>query len=538
MDSRICLLAVAALFIDTDASPGPTRLGLNPSIVAAPLVTPSPHNSFEPTRTLKGRGIVSNFESDVSGVLSSLGSNIPSYVASGVPQWWENIPTGTQVMSSLGLNDGDLAATPTSVQNFPPYANWTDQGWNVRFHGNIYRQPNTSIETLNDRANDFLLGTSIEELPPDQAAQARNVTAEIFIVQDGDASPPIFTLEPSTLTGASGQPGGGGAVTPNGGSQVVKFAFNVTTEGDFDQFVPIQSNGLADGNQTNHIQRLDVFTNGTDTGNATAYLVPPDGLTIVSDIDDILRITEIWDPEQIIDNTFARPYVSWMNMPDIYRNWSESLNISNQATHFHYLTTLPEQVTRNYEQFIYATYPGGSFDTRPLNFSDVTATLSIRKYLLNKIFETYPLRKFILVADTSNSDVMRDYPAMVSEFPGQVQCIFLRNSTATSSDYFPYDTSGFKGINQQQYMFFVTPDDLMNLDIANGNCYNNSVPQNVSFGYEGLPFGLTTGNGQSSAPESGASTGAASGTMSLRQSRRVDILVGASMLIFLFRWLQ
>jgi phosphatidate phosphatase APP1 len=30
--------------------------------------------------------------------------------------------------------------------------------------------------------------------------------------------------------------------------------------------------------------------------------------------------------------------------------------------------------------------------------------------MLVKIFETFPQRKFVLVADTSNSDVMRDYP--------------------------------------------------------------------------------------------------------------------------------
>lgn len=54
-------------------------------------------------------------------------------------------------------------------------------------------------------------------------------------------------------------------------------------------------------------------------------------------------------------------------------------------------------------QFIYSNYPGGSFDTRPLNFSDVTATLSIRLFLLQKIFATFPTRKFVLVADTSNS---------------------------------------------------------------------------------------------------------------------------------------
>ena len=108
--------------------------------------------------------------------------------------------------------------------------------------------------------------------------------------------------------------------------------------------------------------------------------------------------------------------------------------------------------------FIYKNYPGGSFDDRPLNFSDVSATLSIRKFLLDKVFQTFPERKFVLIADTSNSDVMKDYPAMVTDYPGQVQCIFLRNTTNTDpGDRFPYDTSGFKNVNASMYMFFVVP---------------------------------------------------------------------------------
>lgn len=524
MRAPTCILVASAVL--ADCLPEPTQLVPKRVQASGAQVTASPANS-NPTRTYKNRrDIFGDVDGDVSSILGGIGSNVPSYVASGVPQWWESLPTGTQVQSSLGLSDNDLAATPTSVANYPPYANWTDQGWNVRFHGNIYRQPNTSIDTLNDRANDFLLGTSIQQLPPDQAAQARNVTAEIFVVQDGNAPPPVFSLEPAPSAGASGEQGGGGAVTPSGGNQVIQYNFDVTVEGDYDNFVPIQSNGLEAGNQTNQIQRLNVQTNGTDSGNATAYLVPPEGLTIVSDIDDILRITKIWDPAEIIDNTFARPYVPWMNMPDIYANWSRALNVSNQTTHFHYLTTLPEQVTRNYEQFIYATYPGGSFDTRPLNFSDVSATLSIRKFLLDKVFETFPRRKFILVADTSNSDVMRDYPAMVTDYPGQVQCIFLRNTSATdSTDKFPYDTSGFKNINQRMYMFFVTPDDLTNLDIANGECYNNSVPQNLTFGYQGLPFGLSTGDGKKSA------------ATAMWKGRSVSLLPTVVALTGLFIWL-
>ena len=42
----------------------------------------------------------------------------------------------------------------------------------------------------------------------------------------------------------------------------------------------------------------------------------------------------------------------------------------------------------------------------------------------------------------------------------------------------------------------------MNLDIAGGQCLNTSVAQNLTFGYQGLPFGLSTGDGESAAPSS------------------------------------
>ena len=283
-----------------------------------------------------------------------------------------------------------------------PYGNWTDQGWNVRFHGNVYKQPNISESKLDDLANVFLIGTSVQALPPAQASQARNLTAEIYVLQQSNQNV-TFNLEPAPAAGASGEQGGGGAVTPSGGSQQIEFPTPTTPEGDYDGFVQIKDNGLTAGNSTNEIQRLNVYTEGDINGNATAYLAPSTGLTIISDIDDILRVTKIYAPKEGLLNSFARAFVQWDNMPSIYANWSRSI----PNLHFHYLTTTPEQITRNYMDFIYKTYPGGSFDTRPLNFSNVDATLSIRKFLLDKIFQTFPHRKFVLVADTSNSDVMK-----------------------------------------------------------------------------------------------------------------------------------
>lgn len=231
-------------------------------------------------------------------------------------------------------------------------------------------------------------------------------------------------------------------------------------------------------------------------------------------------MTKIYDPAQGLLNSFARPFTAWEDMPSVYANWSSSLPAS---THFHYLTTTPEQITRNYMSYIYANFPGGSFDTRPLNFSDASATLSIRLFLLQKIFATFPTRKFVLVADTSNSDVMKDYPQMAHDFPDQVQCILLRNTSASDpSDKFPYDTSGFKGLQQNKYMFFVNADDLTHLDIEAGGCYNQSVPQNLTFGYQGLPGKLgKTPAVNGSAAKGSAAMGAVGGSWVLWASAAV-----------------
>ncbi|KAF2213765.1 hypothetical protein CERZMDRAFT_67194 [Cercospora zeae-maydis SCOH1-5] len=487
---RLLLLAALPALITASPAPSPR----NNVEARAPVPTRSPVR-WDPTKTYKDRrDIIHDIQSDVGGILSRLGSDVPSYVASGIPNFFQNFPTGGAVVSSLGLDDSQLAALPTQALNIPPYANYTDQGWNVRFHGNIYKQPNTSEEKLNDLANIFLIDTSVEDLPQNQADQARNVTAAIFVVQQGDVEVSPITIEPFD----DGEHGGVGK------AQNVTLPYNTTSQGDFDVFLPIDSEGLQRGNETQSLQKLNTWVSNTTNGNATAYLVPNEGLTIVSDIDDILRITKIYDPKEGLLNSFARPFVAWENMPEIYANWSESL----PDAHFHYLTTLPEQVTRNYEEFIYATYPAGSFDTRPLNFSDIDATLAIRKYLLVRIFETFPQRKFILVADTSNSDVMKDYPQMAKDYPNQVQCIFLRNTSATDdSDHFPYDTKGFEGIDPARYMFFVHANDLMGINIAQGSCLNQTVPQNLSFGYQGLPLGVGNDapvNGSADGTEKGA----------------------------------
>ena len=140
----------------------------------------------------------------------------------------------------------------------------------------------------------------------------------------------------------------------------------------------------------------------------------------------------------------------------------------------------------------------------------------------------------MLVADTSNSDVMSAYPEMAKTFPGTVQCILLRNTSATDpEDKFPYDTSGFEGMEQSMYMFFRTPNDLMGLDLDAGDCYNQSVPQNLTFGYQGLPLGIGDDSAVNGSADGEEKKNGAVGPHAGSAQWAVSVLLGALCLQFL-----
>lgn len=87
-----------------------------------PLITPSPA-SWDPTKTYKRRrdifdDLKNKAKEQVGEVLSELG-NVPSYVASGIPNFFQDLPGADKVQSSLGLDDDQVAALPTQVLNVP-----------------------------------------------------------------------------------------------------------------------------------------------------------------------------------------------------------------------------------------------------------------------------------------------------------------------------------------------------------------------------------------------------------------------------------
>jgi hypothetical protein len=106
------LLTTAHAFPNALPDPAPS-----PPSPQHPLITPPPTLVPRGPTPVDKRGI--DIGSYVGSVLDGIGSAIPSYVASGIPNFFQDFPTGTAVLSRLGISDGDLAARPTEVLNLP-----------------------------------------------------------------------------------------------------------------------------------------------------------------------------------------------------------------------------------------------------------------------------------------------------------------------------------------------------------------------------------------------------------------------------------
>ena len=125
-------------------------------------------------------------------------------------------------------------------------------------------------------------------------------------------------------------------------------------------------------------------------GNGTVILVPETGISVVSDIDDVLRITKVYVPNQGLYNSFVQPYVNVPGVPELFAQWAQNLS----AVSFHYDTTTPVELTRTYVDYLFSNFPLGSLEMRPINLTEPSEILDARQNSLLKLFQTFPRRKF------------------------------------------------------------------------------------------------------------------------------------------------
>ena len=191
---------------------------------------------------------------------------------------------------------------------------------------------------------------------------------------------------------------------------------------------------LAAQKSTNGWIDFTVAVEGFD-GKGRARLVEPVGESVISDIDDTIKITEVpAGPRVVLRNTFLRDYKPVEEMIGRYREHGD-------AVMFHYVSGSPWQLHKLLGEFVKGNFPEGAFHMKDVgknllaaeswrdfvNFSKGSAaTFDQKVEQISRIMRAFPRRKFTLYGDSGEKDP-EVFRTIKNEFGEQVRQIFIRD---------------------------------------------------------------------------------------------------------------
>ncbi len=170
----------------------------------------------------------------------------------------------------------------------------------------------------------------------------------------------------------------------------------------------------------------------------TALRVAPDGVVVVTDMDDTIKHTDIPNHAQARLNTFTRPFKPGPGMPDLYRSWQAA---GGDKVHFQVVSARPWQFHPPLQRFtVDAGFPAFAWNMRCLDMSSPSvlvgetwaadpARLSrCKAETIRRLMLRWPLRRFVLVGDSGERDP-EAYAQVVAEFGNRVDAVYVRNIT-------------------------------------------------------------------------------------------------------------
>ncbi len=164
----------------------------------------------------------------------------------------------------------------------------------------------------------------------------------------------------------------------------------------------------------------------SDRPTGRIQLVDETGLSVISDIDDTVKVSHVADRRELLKNTLLREFSAVPGMPEAYQRWQES------GAAFHYVSASPWQLSNCLCSFMGAAgLPAGSMhlklfrlkDTTPLG--RLTARKRSKRKAIEQIMADFPKRRFVLVGDSGEKDP-EVYAAVARGRPEQVASVLIR----------------------------------------------------------------------------------------------------------------
>lgn len=194
------------------------------------------------------------------------------------------------------------------------------------------------------------------------------------------------------------------------------------------------------------------------TGNI--HLCERTGLTVVSDIDDTIKISEVTNRRALLRNTFLEPFRPVPGMAQVYQGWA-----AGSKARFCYVSASPWQLFDALNEFVQSNgFPAGVFYLRDFRWRDQTFfnlfkdPAAYKTRVIESLLKRFPERRFVFVGDSGEQDP-EIYAALARKYPKQVARICIRDAGGGTAQA-PRYRALFKDLPEKLLVVFRDPAEL------------------------------------------------------------------------------
>lgn len=187
------------------------------------------------------------------------------------------------------------------------------------------------------------------------------------------------------------------------------------------------------------------------------------GISIVSDIDDTIKDSNVLDKQILLRNTFVNPLHAVKGMSDLYRTFA----LSDKTLGFHYVSSSPIQLYNLLNEFLQEeNFPIGSLHLRQVKlrdemFKEGSSSQRHKHQQIRQLIKDFPERQFILIGDSGESDP-EIYAEIARDYPDAIRIVAIRNVTQETAKAARYQKT-FEGLDKNKWRIFSEPKELENL---------------------------------------------------------------------------
>jgi hypothetical protein len=201
-----------------------------------------------------------------------------------------------------------------------------------------------------------------------------------------------------------------------------------------------------------------------------ALLLPPVGLSVISDVDDTVKDSCVLNKIKLLENTFLMPYQAVTGMANAYRC------LADKGATFHFVSCSPWHLYPTFDAFLTENgFPSATMTMKRLRLKDSSMKeflSSPEEFKVPRIFSmirAFPHRQFLLIGDSGEKDP-EVYGQIARLCPNQVIGIFIRNVTGESVESVRLQ-SAFREVPAGQWKLFTDARELID--------YGSVIPGSV-----------------------------------------------------------